>query len=206
MNSSPSTKLRSLSSPSQLVVLAVVALISVYTTPFTSAAFINTHTANPTTSTSSISSALLHRQFSVSSSASSSPRHRYHQISPVKPSSSSSLSARKKQPKDRSSYEGPAYTVEDPTAFLGNFRFIVPALFLAQVVFLAAAQQTSGNENLDIYGNEGNAYIRSNGGYDMSKGIVERVGIQSKGQQIWYNNVFRDLKNGGPVYPPISEP
>jgi len=64
----------------------------------------------------------------------------------------------------------------------------------------------SGNENLTIYGNEGNRYIRENGGYDMSKSIFERQGITSKGQQIWFNNVMRDLKNGGPVKPPIVEP
>jgi len=133
MNSSPSTRLRSLSS----LISLVFAFICVCTIPFTSAAFIsNTHTtANPTTtSTSSISSAYLHQQLSVSSSPSSSKQHRYHQISPIRrssSSSSSSLSANRK--KER--LDGPAYTVPDPFAFLGNFRFLVPALFLAQILF-----------------------------------------------------------------------
>lgn len=217
MNSSSFTRLRSLSSLLQLVCLVVFASTSWHTTPVVNATFIiDNHAPNPTTPTTNrISPAILPR--SSSATKSSHQRHQYHRtpslLSPTNTgpsspsSSSSSLSARpKRQPKERSSSSGPAYTVEDPTAFLGNFRFVVPALFLAQIIFLAAAQLTSGNENLEIYGNKGNAYIRSNGGYDMSKSIFERVGIQSKGQQIWYNNVFRDLKNSGPVYPPISEP
>jgi len=97
-------------------------------------------------------------------------------------------------------------TPKDPTAFLGNFRLVVPALFLAQIVFLAVAQSISGADNLENYGNLGNQYIRENGGWDQSKGIFERQAITSAGQQIWFNNVIRDLKNGAPVYPPLTKP
>eukprot|EP00548_Thalassiothrix_antarctica_P005048 CAMPEP_0194133774 /NCGR_PEP_ID=MMETSP0152-20130528/3802_1 /TAXON_ID=1049557 /ORGANISM="Thalassiothrix antarctica, Strain L6-D1" /LENGTH=171 /DNA_ID=CAMNT_0038829131 /DNA_START=99 /DNA_END=614 /DNA_ORIENTATION=- len=95
---------------------------------------------------------------------------------------------------------------EDPLAFFGPLRFIVPALFIGQIVFLATAQQVSGGDNLKLYGRLGNEYIRKSGGYDQSKGIFERQSITSAGQKIWFDNVLRDLENGGPVKPPIKKP
>mmetsp|Transcript_1419 Transcript_1419/g.3059 ORF Transcript_1419/g.3059 Transcript_1419/m.3059 type:complete len:174 (-) Transcript_1419:200-721(-) len=90
--------------------------------------------------------------------------------------------------------------------FQSPLPFVVPALFVGQIVFLATAKQVSGLDNLTVYGELGNAYIRRNGGYDQSKSFFERQAITSSGQKIWVENVLRDLQNGGPVTPPIDEP
>lgn len=98
-------------------------------------------------------------------------------------------------------------TVEDPLAIFGPLRFIVPGLFIAQICFLAVAKETSGLDNLTLYGELGNVYIRQNGGYDVqNKNFFERQQITQRGQKIWLNNVLRDIQNGGPVKPPLSEP
>jgi len=89
---------------------------------------------------------------------------------------------------------------------LGPLRFTVPALFVGQILFLTAANLVCGLDNLTIYGELGNAYIRNNGGYDTSKPFLQRQGITSAGQKVWLNNVLRDLSNGGPVQPPLTEP
>mmetsp|Transcript_23128 Transcript_23128/g.35037 ORF Transcript_23128/g.35037 Transcript_23128/m.35037 type:complete len:162 (+) Transcript_23128:181-666(+) len=105
------------------------------------------------------------------------------------------------------SNEKDASTVEDPLTIFGPLRFIVPGLFVAQICFLAVAKETSGLDNLTLYGELGNVYIRQNGGYDLeNKNFLERQQITQRGQKIWLNNVLRDIQNGGPVKPPLSEP
>ena len=54
-------------------------------------------------------------------------------------------------------------------------------------------------------GELGNAYIREHTDYKTMDRLTI-MKIQGDGQQIWYNNVFRDLDNGGPVKPPIEAP
>ena len=98
----------------------------------------------------------------------------------------------------------------DPTGdFYKNLGpiWVVPGfLFIGQICFLIAANLTSGLDNLTVYGDLGNEYIRANGGWDPSKGLLERQMITTQGQKVWFDNVVRDLQNGGPVTPPLTEP
>ena len=98
----------------------------------------------------------------------------------------------------------------DPTGdFYKNLGpiWVAPGfLFIGQICFLIAANLTSGLDNLEVYGELGNRYIRANGGGDQSKGLLERQMITQKGQKVWFDNVVRDLQNGGPVTPPLTEP
>ena len=93
-----------------------------------------------------------------------------------------------------------------PMEKLGPLPYLVPALFVGQICFLVVAKLVCGLDNLEEYGRLGNEYIRGNNGYDRSKSLLERQAITSAGQSIWFKNVFRDIQNGGPVKPPISEP
>ena len=81
---------------------------------------------------------------------------------------------------------------------------IPPALFVGQILFLTAANLVCGLENLEEYGRLGNQYIAEN--RNMEQSIMKRYQIQTEGQKIWTNNVLRDLKNGGPVKPPLTSP
>jgi len=89
---------------------------------------------------------------------------------------------------------------------LGPIAFVPGYLFIGQICFLIAANLSSGLDNLYLYGDLGNQYIRSHGGYDQSKSFLERQLITQQGQKVWLDNVVRDLQNGGPVTPPLSEP
>ena len=90
-------------------------------------------------------------------------------------------------------------------AFLSKAQFLAPLGFVAQICFLVASNFASGPEALAEYGRLGNAYIRERTDYKtMPRTTIFR--IQTEGQQIWWNNVLRDLENGRPVSPPIAEP
>ena len=89
---------------------------------------------------------------------------------------------------------------------LGPIAFVPGYLFIGQICFLIAANLSSGLDNLYLYGDLGNQYIHSHGGYDQSKSFLERQLITQQGQKVWLDNVVRDLQNGGPVTPPLSEP
>lgn len=125
---------------------------------------------------------------------------------PTTTTTTTALAAKKKK-KQQQQDDKPLNT-GNPEWFdkLGPLIFTVPALFVAQIVFLAVAKNTSGLDNLTLYGELGNTYIRANGGYNPEKTLLERNSITSAGQKIWINNVLRDLQNGGPVYPPLDRP
>ena len=89
---------------------------------------------------------------------------------------------------------------------LGPIAFIPGYLFVGQICFLIAAKLNSGLDNLYLYGDLGNQYIRSHGGYDQSKNLLERQLITQQGQKVWFDNVVRDLQHGGPMKPPLTEP
>mmetsp|Transcript_15009 Transcript_15009/g.44824 ORF Transcript_15009/g.44824 Transcript_15009/m.44824 type:complete len:162 (-) Transcript_15009:27-512(-) len=97
---------------------------------------------------------------------------------------------------------------DDEGPIVGFFkvaRFIFPLGFFLQVVFLITSQQVSGKEALAEYGRLGNQYITTNTDFkNMNR--MQIMQIQSDGQQIWWNNVLRDLDNGRPVTPPITTP
>merc|ERR1711957_567872 len=82
------------------------------------------------------------------------------------------------------------YTIDDPFEKIGPIKFVIPLLFVAQIVFLTVANLTCGIDKLRIYGDLGNQYIRSNGGYDQQKSLLERQSITSQGQKIWLDNVL----------------
>lgn len=113
------------------------------------------------------------------------------------PSQTSPAIAAKKAGEEEESNPSVYENLVRPLYFLGPLGFVL------QILFLVAANQVSGPDNLEEYGRLGNAYIRENTDYDTMP-IMERFAIQTRGQQIWYDNVLRDLKNGGPVKPPIS--
>ena len=74
----------------------------------------------------------------------------------------------------------------------------------AQISFLVASNQVSGPDNLAEYGRIGTEYLKTNTDFSGPRGEVMR--IQSEAQQIWWNNVLRDLEAGRPVKPPITSP
>jgi len=84
-------------------------------------------------------------------------------------------------------------------------RFLIPLGFVAQILFLVAANAYSGLDGLTEYGDLGNAWIAEKTDFKtMPRGEIMR--IQGEGQQIWYNNVLRDLNNRGRVSPPLDAP
>ena len=85
-----------------------------------------------------------------------------------------------------------------------KLQLLVPLGFVAQISFLVASNQISGPENLEEYGRIGTEYLKTNTDFAGPRGEVMR--IQSEAQQIWWNNVLRDLEAGKPVKPPITAP
>ena len=85
-----------------------------------------------------------------------------------------------------------------------KLQLLVPLGFVAQISFLVASNQISGPENLEEYGRIGTEYLKTNTDFSGPRGEVMR--IQSEAQQIWWNNVLRDLEAGRPVKPPITSP
>ena len=85
-----------------------------------------------------------------------------------------------------------------------KLQLLVPLGFVAQISFLVASNQISGPENLEEYGRIGTEYLKTNTDFSGPRGEVMR--IQSEAQQIWWNNVLRDLEAGKPVKPPITAP
>ena len=85
-----------------------------------------------------------------------------------------------------------------------KLQLLVPLGFVAQISFLVASNQISGPENLEEYGRIGTEYLKTNTDFSGPRGEVMR--IQSEAQQIWWNNVLRDLEAGRPVKPPITAP
>ena len=85
-----------------------------------------------------------------------------------------------------------------------KLQLLVPLGFVAQISFLVASNQISGPENLEEYGRIGTEYLKTNTDFSGPRGEVMR--IQSEAQQIWWNNVLRDLEAGRPVKPPITQP
>ena len=87
--------------------------------------------------------------------------------------------------------DGAEVSLSEDSSFLDLLRplFILgPLVFVAQICFLVAANVVSGVDNLHTYGDLGNAYIRENMDY-KTMSIMERYEIQTRGQQIWYDNV-----------------
>jgi len=120
--------------------------------------------------------------------------------------SKTALALAKKKGRPKVSEGGNPFEPDPTQEALGPFLYVVPILTLLQISFLTAAKLTSGPDNLTLYGELGNAYIRTNNGYGPEKSLLERQSIASKGQSIWFKNVVRDLQNGGPVKPPIRDP
>ncbi|GMI31079.1 hypothetical protein TeGR_g9617 [Tetraparma gracilis] len=95
-----------------------------------------------------------------------------------------------------------------PPGPLAPLRWVPGILFCSQIFFLGWSQHISGDDNLKIYGEIGNKYIiaRTDRSPTSTQTLLERFAVTQEGQQIWLNNVFRDIDNGAPVKPPITSP
>ena len=85
-----------------------------------------------------------------------------------------------------------------------KLQFLVPLSFVAQISFLFASKMISGDEALAEYGRLGTEYLKTN--TDFAGPRSEIMKVQGEAQQIWLNNVLRDLEAGGPVTPPLKTP
>lgn len=85
-----------------------------------------------------------------------------------------------------------------------NLQFLVPLGFVAQISFLFASKMISGDAALEEYGRLGTEYLKTN--TDFAGPRSEIMKVQGEAQQIWWNNVLRDLEAGGPVTPPLKTP